>query len=232
MNRVITRKLAILALASGLWVGPAHAGVILGPFEFDSALFGDTLLQSDGGTFASFSWLNVVNADPGSPGYLTGANFDTGIANIGLGGTVSYTIGYSNPISNTSGADDLGVVTARFSVNDTISMAVSTDGGATFSGSLNFGPALAQATGVGCSYFFGGGGPFACNLFVTPIDLSLFGLADGAMVNAIRVTGSPELDLIRVAGFAKDGVSVPEPTTLGLLATALMPFAIRRRRFS
>ncbi len=50
----------------------------LGPFNFDSALFGNTLVESDGGTFSSQNWLNVTNADPGNPAYLTGANFDTG----------------------------------------------------------------------------------------------------------------------------------------------------------
>jgi hypothetical protein len=231
MNRHFKRNVAVLALASGLWVGTAQASVILGTFEFDSALFGDTLLQSDGGAFAANNWLNVVNADPGSPGYLTGANFDTGIANIGLGAAPVYTIGYSTPIFNTGGAYDLGVVTARFSVTDTITMEVSTDGGVTFSGPLNFGPGLAQATGVGCSYFYAGGGPFGCDLFVTPIELSSFGLAEGASINAIRITGSPELDLIRVAGFANGEVPVPEPTTLALFGAALIPFALRRRRF-
>jgi hypothetical protein len=95
---------------------PAVASTVsLGPFSFESSEFGNTLAQSDGGIFANANWLNVINANPGSPGFLTGANFNTGIANIGLGGeSPVYTIGYTTPITNGPSAD-FGVVTARFS---------------------------------------------------------------------------------------------------------------------
>ena len=83
----LTQKVAIFALLAGLTAPAAHAATIpLGAFNFDSSLFGNTLLESDGGTFRNSNWLNIVNANPGNPGALTGANFDTGIANIGLGG--------------------------------------------------------------------------------------------------------------------------------------------------
>jgi hypothetical protein len=219
------------ALAALLLVAaPARADIILGPFDFSSTLFGNTLLQSDGGTFAANNWLNVVNADPGSPAYLTGPNFDTGIANIGIGAMPIYTIGYNNPIFNVLG-NDLGIVTARFSTNDSITVAVSTDG-VTFTADQVFGPALAVATGEPRTYFYDGNGPFDSELFVTPIDLTTFGIAPGASIVAVRITGAPELDLIRAAGFA-DAVGptqIPEPATLAVFGLGALGLLAARRR--
>lgn len=201
----------------------------LGSFTFDPSQFGDTLIESDGGVFSANNWLNVVNADPGNPGYLTGANFDTGIANIGFMSPVPfYTIGYSIPIVNRPGAD-VGLVSARYSESDTFQLEVSTDG-ATFSSPIAFGPGAATATGVIKSYFYGGGGPFRAELFVTPIDFSAFGLAIGESVYAIRVTSSPEGDLIRIAGFARGGPEVPEPGTWMLIAAGVGALALFRRK--
>src|SRR5262245_34517342 len=64
---------------------------------------------------------SALNGNPGSPGFLTGANFNTGIANIP--GAPVYTIGYNTSITNGPGAD-FGVVTARFSTNDTITLTI------------------------------------------------------------------------------------------------------------
>ena len=87
--------------------------ITLGTFNFNSNQFGNTLNESDGGTFRSSNWLNVVDADPGNPGALTGPNFNTGIANIGFNTTtaIDYTIGYNTPIVNGPG-NDMGLVTA------------------------------------------------------------------------------------------------------------------------
>src|SRR5262249_34112141 len=147
----------------------------------------------DGGTYRNANWLNIIPENPGNPGALTGANFDTGIANIGLNGTPVYTIGYNTVIANNTGAD-LGIVSARFSSNDTFTLEVSTDG-INFIGPIDFGPELAIDTGVGNSYFYGGGGgPFGAELFVTPVDLDAFGLASGDTIAAVRVTSFQEGD--------------------------------------
>ena len=213
---------ATLALAAGA----ARADVALGSYDFASNQFGDSLVESDGGAYAASNWLNVVNADPGNPGYLTGANFDTGIANIGLFGSPSYTINYHSAIANGSGAD-LGVVTARYSTSDKISLAVSTDG-VNFTNAIDFGPAAGADSGVGKTYFYGVNGQSSAELFVTAIDLGAFGLAPGATIQAVRVTGSPELDLVRVAGFAS---AVPEPAGAAMLLAGLgIVGAVLRRR--
>ena len=151
----------------------------------------------------------------------------TGIANIGLGGTPVYTIGYNTAITNGAGAN-LGIVVARYSA-DTVRMNVSSDGGASYFGFQSYGPGGAVDSGVGKNYYYGGGGPFAAELYVMSVDLSDFGVALGATVNSIQFGGSPELDIVRIAGFGDPAGRVPEPTSLALVGLALAGLACTRR---
>jgi hypothetical protein len=158
---------------------------------------------------------------------LTGASVETGIANIGISGTPVYTIGYSTPIVNGAG-DDFGIISARFSTSDNFYVEVSEDG-STFSGVQVIGFGAAVATGVNKTYFYGGGGPYSSELFVSSVDLSAFGVGAGNSVQAIRLTSTPEGDLIRVAGLGA-GPAIPEPATLALLGMGLIPLALKKRR--
>jgi hypothetical protein len=192
----------------------------LGSFTFSDPLFGDSFTESDGGILRNSNWLNVFNVNPGIPGALTGPDFNTGIANVAP--SVFYTIHYGIPIVNGSG-DDLGIVAARFNP-DNFLLAVSSDG-STFTGFQTFVSGSAIGTGVTKDYFFNGGGPFVAGLYVYPVDLSLFGLAPGATISAVRITSELEGDLIRVAGFEQAPPQpevVPEPGGLSLLACGLL----------
>ena len=227
MKAKIIKKVA--AIAGLLLLGAESAlPITLGPFIFNDSQFGTTLAESDGGTFRNRNWLNIVDANPGNPGALTGANFDTGIANIGLFGQPVYTIGYNTAIANRTGFD-LGIVSARLSTNDTFRLEVSTDG-INFTGPIDFGPALARNTGVDKSYIYGAtGNGVRARLFLTPVDLSAFGVASGDTIAAVRVTSFPEGDLIRIAGLVS---TVPDAgSTLTLLGSSLALLAGLRRWF-
>ncbi len=218
---------ALLASAMSI-----HAGTIsLGSFTFNDSQFGNSLVESDGGTFRSNNWLNVANANPGNPGALTGPNFNTGIANIGLGGvTVDYTIGYNTPIVNSAGTD-FALVGGYSFLNDTFHIAVSTDG-ITFTPFQDFLGSTGVNSGVNVAYFYSGGGPYATNLEVIAIDLSSFGIAAGTSVSAIRIEGrvGEEPDIIRVAGTNADLAGIPEPVSVMLMGSGLMVIALLRRR--
>jgi hypothetical protein len=225
-------RLVILVLAAVACTSLANGSTItLGTFNFNSNQFGNTLNESDGGTFRSSNWLNVVDMDPGNPGALTGPNFNTGIANIGFNSTtaIDYTIGYNTPIVNGSG-NDMGLVTGYSYFGDTYHVAVSTDG-IHFTPFVDFAGSSGTDTGVNMSYWYGGGGPFTTDLIVVPMDLSSFGIASGASVVAIEIEGRPgeQPDVFRIAGF-QSATSVPEPGSLVMLGTGLVGVASILRR--
>lgn len=215
-GRVIAGVVACVGLGAG-----AQAQTTLGSFIFDDNKFGDTLTESDGGSHSSGNWLNTTNANPGNPGYLTGAHFETGVANMGAG-TIDYTIGYASGIPNMTG-DDMGIVVARYST-DNVEIRFSTDG-VTFGPWTFPGSGTAVDSGEDRTYYYGGGGPYPARLWVHPIDLSDYGIgAGGIMAIGIRTGGgSGELDLIRAAGF------IPSPSTVALVGAAGL-LAGRRRR--
>ena len=222
----LKRSFLFLACAGVLASSAFGSTIILGAFNFNDQQFGDSLDESDGGTWRNAQWLNIVNSNPGNAGALTGANFNTGIANIGppaVGVAPNYTIHYNTAIVNAAGAD-FGIVAARFSTDD-FTVAVSSDGGITFSGFQTISAASAASTGVSMNYFWGGGGQFSATLFVYSVDLSLFGIANGGSVSAIRITSPTEGDLIRVAGLGGASAAIPEPSTTILIGGGLLAVA-------
>lgn len=219
-----------IALWAGLFLascGTASA-LTLGTFTFNDLQFGNSLEHSDGGELASQFWLNTVNADPGSPGYLTGPNVETGIADIGAYLPAIYTIGYDNYIFNDVGSD-LGIIVARLSI-DNFQIAVSADG-VNFSTDQLIGAATGEVTGVSRTYFAGGYGPYVADLYVHPIELGEFGITEGSSIRAVRITSHQQGDLIRVAGMNASGVSaVPEPAPLPMVAIGAAAIAILGRK--
>ncbi len=115
---------------------------------------------------------------------------------------------------------------------DIYHIAVSTNG-TTFTPFQNFpGGTLGVDTGVNMSYWYAGGGPYATDLVVVPIDLSLFGIPLGASVDAIEIQGDAgeQPDLFRIAGFATGTLGTPEPVSLLLVGAGLAGLASWRRR--
>jgi hypothetical protein len=220
LKRSHPQSLLVIAFIFLMCASTAQADIILGTFDFNSSQFGNTLLESDGGSHSDLNWLNISNSDPGNPGYLTGPDFNTGIANIY--GSHYYTIGYNTPIVNNAGAD-FGVVVARFSTDD---FYLALSDGTSFTDDQFISKDSALSTGVDKNYYVGGIGPRSASLFVHPIDISDFGFSSGATIYAVRLKGIEELDLIRAAGFAP----VPLPGAVYLLGSGLVGLAWLRMR--
>lgn len=219
-----TKSMIFAPLLALLLPAAQAAQIELGDYRFDTAAFGDTLIQSDGGHFAFSNWLNTANFNPGAPAYLTGANFETGISNIGFPTGVQYTIGYDAGIVNGKGFD-LGVVVARYT-EDPFEIAISADG-VSFTAARRIEFESAHDTGIHKVYYYGGGGPFEAELFVHEIELGDYGFAAGSVVRAVRITGLEQLDLIRVAGVT---AAVPEPASWAFMVTGLVAAGLMTRR--
>ena len=238
-------RLVAAATLLCIGAGTADGQTTLGTFTFNNGLFGNSLVQGDGGAWANNNYLSVAPGNPGSPGYLTGVGFNTGIGNIN---NIAYTIGYDTPIFN-NGGNDVGVVMARFSANP-FSIAFSADG-VSFGAAQTFGTTTAVNSGESRTYRYAGWGSFTANLFVQSIDLSAFGIGAGESVRAVRIIGQQEFDLVRVAGFNSaveeivdlgDGggfrqaliggqtTVTPEPSTYVLMAAGLAGLAAVTRR--
>jgi len=214
------RPLALAILVALLAATTAHAEpVTLGSFAFDSRLFGDTMTPAVPAPLpVPQLWLNVANVTPAPGTYLVGPTFNTGLQ-LGAGGL--FAIGYSSPIINGPGAD-LGIITAP---NRTPGEPVANFLIINNSVAVPYDPLRAGVdTGVTRDYFLQGQptGPFRFSLFVTPVELSDFGIAEGESIQSVRigstnggVLGGPNLATIRVAGFERgDAVAVPEPVLL------------------
>jgi hypothetical protein len=132
---------------------------------------------------------------------------------------------------------DIGVVTARFSFGDAVTLTIN---GITNTYGPDPDPAI--STGVNVPYYYGNGpiiqgAPLLqpADLWVTLVDLDDFSVAGGASINSLEVTGSPELDLIRVAGLIPSSPpsETPLPAALPLFASGLGAFGLigwRRKR--
>lgn len=215
----------VILIAGAMFASVSMAQTTLGSLTFNDNQFGDTVSASDGGSAAASNHLNIVNADPGLVGSLTGANFDTGIANIS---DTVYTIGYNTPIVNGVG-DDFGIVVARFS-DDDVQIALSKDG-STFGSDFVVDKADFSDSGEQREYYYQNAGPYGSDLFYIGLDLSNFGFAANESMLAIEIGSNPnatnkQLDLVRVAGLEP----VPEPATLTLLGLGALAVLRRRKK--
>jgi exosortase/archaeosortase family protein len=228
--RIVIISLIPLALFA---VSPVFATtdappIALGSFLFDGRLFGDTMTPAvppdPGPLLGAGAWLNVVPERPAPGTYLTGPNFNTGIF---MGLTNGYVITYNTPIINGPGPD-LGIITSpNPNPGEPIGNFLGVPG---FGGGLFDPLKVGVDTGVTKSYYAQNpfapdalpGPPRTGSLFVTPVDLSDFGVAEGEGIQSIGLNasnggakGGPLLATFRVAGFERgDAVAVPEPALL------------------
>jgi len=189
-------------------------------FTFNDAQLGNTLLESDGGTFRNSNWLNIVNANPGNPGALTGANFDTA-SPISVWAVRLSTLSVTIQPLRTGLVRTLESFSARFSVSDTFNLAVSTDGIKLYS--VHGFRARARR-----DHRWSRGITFMPAMAHSPLLSSLhrwtstyFGLAAGATISAVRISALPEGDLIRVAGIN----AIPEPSSILLISSGMISLA-------
>ena len=225
-SRSVLPGLLVLGL-----VAPAGAEtIVLGDFRFDSNLFGNTMTPQTPPLLVAGPWINVVNVTPAPGTYLTGPNFDTG---IDLGAGPAFTIAYGTPIINQPGPD-LGIITGPLRMPGEPVANLLIINNKTL---LPYDPLrVGVDTGVTRTYFVQdqldpakSSGPFSPSLFVTPVDLSDFGIAEGEGIQSIGigstnggVLGGPSLATFRVAGFEQgDAVAVPEPSMKWLLLLAV-----------
>ena len=214
---------------------PTH----LGPTDFDTSAFPNVLvagsLSSTALTFGSglpvvFGPFTLAQAQP----FVTGSDISRGLA-LGAGptgGLPDFIVpGFGNiSILNGPGADL--VVFEAGSPSEPIRLAVSLDGGLTFSLNIDFNttPTVPANSASG----------FATNTVF--IDLADFGIAAGQKVDALRLQGiftgvggsGPDILAIGVLNFgAPTGNvpgNVPEPTTMALVGGALVAAALWRRK--
>jgi len=226
--------LFFLVLATFLLIGPrqVQATIIVGSWEFDDLAFADNASQLESGLIDyrfGGSTLNDV---------LTGYSPALGIVNIGLTiGTDYYAnlfqLDFTDYIAINQMGADIVFFEARFS-SDSYEIAVHEVGGSL--SAFNY-FRFDSFTDISES------GPGGSSLYALEIDLSDFGLATGALVDAIQFraadsyphptanpSGLPEGDPV-MAGILNGTTPVPEPSTLFLFFTTLIGLVGIKKKF-
>lgn len=240
------KKLLLLAL---LGLTTLHAGVItlpthLGPTDFDTSAFPNTLvggslsstsLQFGAGVPIASGPFTLAQAIP----LVTGSDISQGLA-LGAGptgGVADFIVpGFGNiSIINGPGADL--VIFEAGSPAEGFLLAVSLNGGVTFSSSILFSTSAAVPANSASG--------FATNTAF--VDLTDFGIGAGDKVDAIMLSGlftgiggsGPDILAIGVLNFGTptgnvpgDGTSIPEPSTFALMFGGLAAVVWARRKRS
>jgi hypothetical protein len=206
-----------------------------GTIDIDSSHFAnavvDSSLSSTALTFGSglpivFGPFTTAQAAP----FILGSDLTKGLA-LGpgpTGGPADFIVPAFGLVSIINGAGADFAIWEAGAPAEPFLLAVSTDGGVTFSASQSFDttPTNPLDTSSG----------FPTN--VGFVELSLFGLAPGAQVDAVRVSGlftgvggsGPDLLAIAALNAGAPTGNIPEPATLTVLGLGLAGIAFMRRR--
>jgi hypothetical protein len=187
-------RLVLLACVCSLWcLWPmaAQAGVSVGPFAFDDLAFADKAVQMEPGHIDLFGASNLDDA-------LTGFTPTAGIVNVGyLNNANLFQLEFLDRMAVNGAGSDIVFFDARFSCN---AYAVSV---------REFGGGYSQFIEFPASKFVNTlvSGPGGATIYGLPLDLGAFGLASGAIVDAIRFRALP----------GSNGVTEGDPVMAGVL---------------
>ncbi|XOV86175.1 MAG: PEP-CTERM sorting domain-containing protein [Pseudomonadota bacterium] len=206
MSKKLSIQSIMLAVVTAL-VAPGASAIVVGPFgDLTNWVSSATRISGSGG---NFNGVDAVAA-------LVGDDLTDGAINIGT--SDKFGLFFDTGIVNNAGAD-LVVFDSRFSA-DSLYMEIEIGGSEFLVGAGSFIDTGLDFTLKNCGCGF--------SLFGAAIDLSDWGIANGATVTNLAIRGSGQSDIMGVA--ALHSVAVPEPAAFAFFGLGIAGLMASRRR--